>query len=196
MWAAAQRSLSQALAAQGDWEGSAEAAENVLEVLPKDASALKQAEMIYQDILFRFSSAFDLNQRRVRRDNSPGTRLEFVQTHLTTARFSECVARSADFRDEELQAGALPVRDVLRLACQFGAGQKSGARQTAGAILQESANLHVPAWRASGVKHFLSLHPAFAAARDLWVQLFEKLEKGDGPGLAGVVRQLGEILKD
>jgi hypothetical protein len=107
-----------------------------LEVLPEDASALKQAEMIYQDILFRFSSAFDLNQRRVRRDNSPGTRLEFVQTHLTTARFSECVARSADFRDEELQAGALPVRDVLRLACRFGAGQKSGARQTAGAILQ------------------------------------------------------------
>jgi tetratricopeptide (TPR) repeat protein len=195
-WALAQQGLSQSLALQGDWQGAVEAMENVLQVFPENPSSLKQAEMIYEHILFRFSRAFDLDERRVRISNSPATRLEFVETHLTTARFSECVTRSAGFTDEELQGGALLVRDALRLACEYGAGQKNVARETAGAILQESAKLHEPVWEASGVKHFVSLHPSFAAGQDLWVRLFEQLEKGDGPGLASVVRELAEVLKD
>lgn len=195
-WAITQRALSYSLARQGDWEGAVEATENVLVVFPEDASDLKRAEEIYQEILFRFSKAFDLNQRRARLVNSPGTRMEFVEKHLTTARFSECVALSGDFEHEGLRGAALLVRDVLRLVCEYGAGQKSAARQTAGAILLESANLHQPAWDAPGVRHFLSLHPAFAAGRDLWVQLFKKLEEGDGAGLTIVIQQLGEALKD
>jgi tetratricopeptide (TPR) repeat protein len=196
IWGEIQRDLGRTLSMKGDWEGAAGAMENALNVLPDDVVALAQAEFAYQEHLFQFAKAFELNRHRLRLNDSQDARLDFVEKNLTTARFADCVALTEKLNDREIEGGSLVARDVLRLACAFGSGQKVTARRTAQAILQEAASLGQPVGAFSGTKHFLGLDPAFAAGRESWIQLFEQLEKGDGNSLARVVRRLDEVLKD
>jgi hypothetical protein len=195
-WAITQGALSHSLELQEEWEQAVDAAEKFLEVFPDDSTELARVEFIHQEILFNFATAFEINLRRLKIDKSPLTRLQFLEKHLTTARFSDCIAQSLNFESDGLLAGGVLVRDVLRLTCEYGAGQLTGARQTANVILRETPKLSQPIWEGRGVRHFLDRHPAFAAGRDLWVKLFDKLAEGDGSGLTTVIQQLEETFHE
>lgn len=71
---------------------AAQAAENVLTLYPTLIEGLARAESIYQDGLFRFDRAFELNAKRVELGDGE---LEFIEKHLTTARFGGCAIRGA-----------------------------------------------------------------------------------------------------
>ena len=45
---------------------------------------MRLAEFVYQEHLFEFAKAFELNQRRLNVNNSFGARMDFAEKHLTT----------------------------------------------------------------------------------------------------------------
>ena len=193
-WAMTQTNLAQAFALQGDWAGAATAAEHVLELYPEDATHLHLAGSVYHDRLFEFAKAFEFNQRLLNVDNSSGARVGFAEKHLTTARFSECLTRWSELKDSEIDQEYFNVRDSLRFACEFGAGEADAASGSAGALLKAAQSLQKTSWNFRGTKHFVASHPAFSAAKTAWVKLFESLENGDGPGLAEAVRTIQATL--
>jgi hypothetical protein len=188
--------MSEAFLLLGDWKAAAEAAEDGLELYPEDTEILWRADVAYHDHLFDFSRAFELNQRRLKLDDSTGARLDFAERHLTTARFRECLARWAEFKDGEIDEKYLTARDGLRFACEVGAGELDSARKSAQVLLKTADNLSKADWTFAGTKHFVSTFPAFSAASASWVKLFESLEQGDGPGLAEAVRAIQRTFRD
>ena len=75
-------------------------------------------------------------------------------------------------------------------------GKTDAARDSAEALLKAAQSLPKAGWTFGGTKHFVAAHPAFSAAKDAWVKLFESLETGDGPGLAEAVRTIQGTLKN
>jgi hypothetical protein len=88
------------------------------------------------------------------------------------------------------------IRDSMRLSCQWGAGQKADARQTAQALLLKSAQLQRTGAKLAGTRRYLASSPAFETGRSSWIALFDSLEKGDGAAMADSLKQLEEVMKD
>ena len=188
-----QEYLALALSVQGDWNGVVEDVEHALEIHPDDVGLLETAEGAYQEHLFSFSRAFELNKHRAELDGSVPVRMDFAEKHLTTARFRECVDRWNQFSVDELKGPFVVVRESLRFACEFGAGDNA-ANRSARTLLRIAKDLQKPDRTFTGVSHFLSIHPTFARPRGSWVKLFERLEAGDGGGLAQAVREIQKAL--
>jgi tetratricopeptide (TPR) repeat protein len=193
MWAVTEESLARALRKQGDWGGVVEAAEHALEIQPDDVDVLEIAEDAYHDHLFSFSRAFELSKHRVELDGSVAVREDFAEKHLTTARFHECVDRWNQFSVDDPNGPFVIVRESLRFACEFGAGDNA-ANRSARTLLRIAKGLQKPDRTFSGVTHFVSIYPTFARSRGSWVKLFERLEAGDGRGLAQAVREIQKAL--
>jgi hypothetical protein len=86
------------------------------------------------------------------------------------------------------------IRDTLRIACQWGAGKKSAAQQTAKTLLLKSAQLEMTGVDLAGNRRFLSSTPAFEPGRASWIALFESLEKGDPAAFAAAASQLEKVM--
>jgi hypothetical protein len=117
---------------------------------------------------------------------------------LTATRFEECVQQASRIEDAAFQAPVLTsvlIRDATKLACQWGAGQKSAARQTENTLVSKAPGLQKGAWEFAGTCHFLASAPAFETGRASWIALFESLESGDGAAMAGALHQLEEVMK-
>ena len=175
-WAIAQNNLASAYISQKKWGEAAQALENGLTVYPTAIEGLARAEWIYQDRLFRFDRAFELNAKRVELGDGE---LPFIETHLTTARFGGCATRAAALRTETSEKNRQIMLTALRFAC-LAADQKTADALAAGRqLLKDIPGLGKIDWSFGGVKHFVSQHPAFAAKAGAWVELFEALEQGD-----------------
>jgi hypothetical protein len=148
----------------------------VLIAYPEYLEGLARAEGIYHDRLFRFDRAFELNTRRVQLGDGE---LDFVEKHLTTARFEACATRANSLQNKIPEKDLRVGLSALRLAC-LAAGQKTeDARTAASQLREELAGLEKSRWIFGGTKHFVSRHPAFAAKAAEWVRFFEALEQGD-----------------
>jgi tetratricopeptide (TPR) repeat protein len=189
-----QTNLGEARTFQGDFVAAAAAFDSALEVFPDVPELLQFAASIDHDKLFRFDRAFELDERRLKSDSSPGVRMEFIEASLTAAHFSQCAEQAAAIDDPVLSTSLIPVRDTIKLACQWGAGQKAAAQQTATALLPQAAGLHSPGWNFAGTRHFLTSSAAFETDRASWIALFESLEKGDGAAMAAALHQLDAVM--
>jgi hypothetical protein len=175
-WAATQNNLSRVYVFQMKWEEAAEALENALSLYPAYTEALARAVSIYHNRLFRFDRAFELNAKRVELGTGE---LEFVESHLTTARFEGCATRAALLLTDTSWKDHRIVLTALRFAC-LAADQKAEDARVAGhQLVTDISGLEKVRWVFSGTKHFVGQHPAFAAKSAAWVQLFEALEQGD-----------------
>jgi tetratricopeptide (TPR) repeat protein len=205
-WAMTQNNLGLALTDQGRRSSGAQATEllsdaasafeSVLEVLPTSQSIINALSNIDHEEIFRFDRALELDEQAFKIDPSTGNRMNLVEANLTAAHFSQCVEQAVAIDDPVLSTSKIPVRDTIKLACQWGAGQKAAAQQTATALLPQAAGLHSPGWRFAGTRHFLASFPAFEAGRASWIALFESLEKGDGAAMAAALQQLDEVMKN
>jgi tetratricopeptide (TPR) repeat protein len=203
-WAMTQSNLGIALRVQGERSSGAEATEllsaaasafeSVLEVSPTSQSIIKALSHIDHEELFRFDRALELDEQAFKIDPSTGNRMDLVEASLTAAHFSQCVEQAVAIDDPVLSTSKIPVRDTIKLACQWGAGQKAAAQQTATALLPQAAGLHSSGWSFAGTRHFLASSPAFEPGRASWIALFESLEKGDGAAMAAALHQLDAVM--
>ena len=148
--------------------------------------------------MFRYDRAYELTERWIKLDPSPVARLSMAVEDLTATRFEECVQQASRIEDAAFQAPVLTsvlIRDATKLACQWGAGQKSAARQTENTLVSKAPGLQKGAWEFAGTCHFLASAPAFETGRASWIALFESLESGDGAAMAGALHQLEEVMK-
>jgi hypothetical protein len=154
----------------------AQALENVISMYPASAEGLARAESIYQNQLFRFDRAFELNAKRVELGDG---KLEFIESHLTTARFEGCATRAAALRTDILQKDQRIVLTALRFACLAADHKAEDARVAGYQLVKDISGLEKVRWVFSGTKHFVGQHPAFVVKSAEWVELFEALERGD-----------------
>jgi tetratricopeptide (TPR) repeat protein len=193
-WAKTQINLGVALMDQGDSSAAADAIEAGLEVSPADNQSLSVAEGLYHDKLYRYDRALELAERILKIDPSPESRLNFMEANLTASRFEDCVQQAVLIDNASSSQPAILIRDTLKLTCDWGAGQKSAARQTEKALVSKAAGLQKTGWDFAGTLHFLAASPAFEAGRASWIALFESLESGDGSAMAGALHQLAEAM--
>jgi tetratricopeptide (TPR) repeat protein len=197
-WARTQNRLSIALTAQGDFSGAADALEASLEISPTDQNLRTRAVALYEEKLFRYDRAYELMQYWTRVDATPIARLGLLEVDFTTSRFKECEKRAPAMDDAAIPAALKPwvlIRDSMKLACQWGAGETSAAQETVKALLPRAAQLQKTGWTLAGPRHFLASSPPFEAGRASWIALFESLEKGDAAAMAGDLHQLEEVMK-
>jgi hypothetical protein len=175
-WAKTQNNLARAFGLQENWEEAVQAEENALTVDPTWIEALARAEWIYHERLFRFDRAFELGAMRIKLGDGE---LDFVEEHMTTARFDICATRAAVLQDKISEKDQRLMLTALRFACLAGA-QKTEDARTAGRELRKGmVGLEKVRGTFSGDKHFVSQHFAFAVKAAEWVRLFEALEQGD-----------------
>ena len=80
-------------------------------------------------------------------------KLDFIETHLTTARFAGCATRSAALRTEIAEKDQRLVLTTLRFAC-LAADQKTEDAVTTGRELaKDLSGLDKIHWAFDGVKH-------------------------------------------
>jgi tetratricopeptide (TPR) repeat protein len=197
-WASTQNNLGNALVDEGDYAGAAKALEECLEVFPDNAGFLNTAISIYHDNLYRYDRAYELAQHWLKVDASPDAKIGLLEQDLTTSRFEDCGKQAASIDDDAFPnapAAMTLIRDSMRMACQWGAGQKAEAQHTANALLLKSAQLQDVDFQFPGTRHFLESSPAFETGRTAWIALFDSLEKGDGAAMAAALRQLDEVMK-
>jgi tetratricopeptide (TPR) repeat protein len=197
-WATTENGLAGALADQGDISGASQALESSLEVSPEDIRFLHRAASIYRNKLDRYDRAYELTQRWLKIDASPDAQLNMVEADLTTSRFEDCEKQAAAIDDASIPAPATPtlmLRDAMKLACQWGAGQKAAAQQTGNDLLPEAAQLQNTGWEFGGTLHFLASSPAFTTGRAAWIALFQSLQDGNGVAMAAALNQLEEVMK-
>jgi tetratricopeptide (TPR) repeat protein len=193
-WARTQNNLGVALIDQGDYSAAADAIEAGLEVSPADNQGLPVAVGLYHDKLYRYDRALELAERMLKIDSSPESRLSFMEANLTASHFEDCAQQTALIDSASISQPEILIRDTLKLTCDWGAGQKSAARQTEKALVSRAAGLQKTGWESAGTLHFLASSPAFEAGRASWIALFESLESGDVTAMAGALHQLEEVM--
>lgn len=200
VWAKIQLNLEGAFMQQQDYSNAAEVLEAYLEDFPTDSFALPRAIHIYHDKLFQYERAYELTQRKLKLGATPETELGMIEDDLTTSRFEECeklagLANYASFNVREEFPGIL-IHDAMKLACQWGAGQKVAAQETEKMLLLKATRMEKTGWEFGGTLHYLASSPAFSTGRASWIALFQSLQDGDGAAMAGALKQLEEVMKN
>lgn len=118
---------------------------------------------------------------------------------LVAGRFGACFEQARTIPGESLAPDAVIIRDTVKLACEFGAGNKSAALATAKAIQPMTAAqpgvLWTGAWNSSAAIYYLSHSPSFAAGRSSWLALFTAVHNGDSAAITAALHQLEPILQ-
>ena len=189
-WANIQNGLAKAYYNLQRWQEAAAAEEAALSLYPQWSEALARATTIYHEHLFQFDRAFELNTRRVSLGEGQDA---FIESHLTTARFSDCASQASDRLTQTTDPREKLSLTAVRLACLSAMPGPADARITTAPsdIFTQIHNLQKIGWTFSGTKHFLAQHPAFAAHSSDWVHLFEALEEGDEAKARAALLALG-----
>jgi len=197
-WAMVEHNFANTLEVEGDFPGAAKAIDAALEAFPNDASFLQTGVSIYHDDLYNYDRGYELTDRWLKAEASPDAKLSMVEADLTTSRFEDCAKRAVSIDDAALPDPAGPyalIRDTMKLTCQWGAGDKPAAQESARALLLKSGQLQNVGWGVEGTRHFLGSSPAFETGRTSWVALFASLEKGDSAAMAAALNQLNGVMK-
>jgi hypothetical protein len=197
-WATIENALGKALADQGDASGASGALEASLELFPDNTRLLERAASTYHNKLYRYGRAHELTARWLKQDDTSQARLRMAEEELTAGHFAECEKRLAAINDADFPASAESATltgGVLKLACQWGAGEKAAAQETGKKLLAKAAGLKDPEWECAGTVHYLASSSAFGAGRASWIALFESLEKGEGAAMAGSLTELEEVMR-
>lgn len=172
---------------------SAAAWDAVLATNPKNAEAASTLSGIYHDNLIDFPKAYEFAKRAAQVSPTLDHKLDFAEASLTNSRFDECLTALNSVAESELDESYVPAYQTLLLACQAGAAN-SLAAQTSLTFSGYSSGVKKSGWSTAGDRKYLAEAPEFASGRKYWVKLFQALEDGDGPSLAGAARALSAIL--
>ena len=153
-------------------------------VAPTNAETLSLLSSLYHDYLLDLPKAYDYATRAVAADPNDNYKLNLAEAALTISHFSACIDLINSINQAKLDARFLTGRQVLLIACQWGAGQQGAASQTAETLAASAPALVKLDRTTTGDRAYLSSAPEFSANRPVWIKLFQSLEQGDGTALA------------
>jgi tetratricopeptide (TPR) repeat protein len=124
--------------------------------------------------------------------------LRVAEANLTVDHFDACLKEAATVDDAEVAGrfvSYMVVRETLKVACQWGIGDKGSALQTEKSLSPRTSQM-IAGWNSSGTRRFLSTSPTFATGRASWVALFTSLQNGDGAGMTAALHQLEMLMQN
>jgi len=180
-WAMTQNNLAKALFALQDWSGAAEAYANVLTIYPDNKEGYQRLSQIYQERLFKFPEAFELN--RLWLEGHPddfSAETGFVEKHFTTGRFTECQGRIAKLLASPLiTASNEAVLRAIGIAALLALDKTNQVPTELDALLKyigsQPADFKVD-WNSTSIIYFIGQKDKLKA-RHAWLQrLFDALQ--------------------
>ncbi|MGO8759408.1 MAG: hypothetical protein ACLQG3_14910 [Terracidiphilus sp.] len=180
--------LPQRWAQAQDFLGDALADESVLTSGPRSAELLHQA-------IQAIESELDVYTKSEFMGDWAGAQADLAELDLRAGDYSGCQARTDLLTDDTVTNYDVVTRDVLRLACQWGARDKTAARATAETLMSKLPATLRAGGDYTGTIHFLSVLPAFEAGRSSWIALFTALQSADRAGMTAALHQLEPLLQ-
>jgi hypothetical protein len=163
----------------------------ILELNPNHTGALSAIASLYHEYVFDFPRAWEFTVRLAAAVPSDDNRLNLAEAALTTSRFTDCIESIGGTTQSGVAPTLLLARQVLLLACQWGAGQRAAVAETAGSIETLVNRMVRGRWMTPGDRRYLDSAPEFANEKAIWIKLFRGLEESDGTLIAEAARQLG-----
>lgn len=121
--------------------------------------------------------------------------MDLVEETLRGGSYDACLQNTNLLSDDAVFSAEIPIRDTMKLACEWGSGDKSAALTTAKTLVAKAAVPPKDAWDFTGTIGVLATAPAFAMGRASWIALFTAVENGDGAGMTAALHQLEPILQ-
>jgi len=183
-WAMTQNNLARTCLLLKDWAGASDAYANVLQVYPDYAEAYQRAADLYHEKLFKFDQAFALHQQWLARHEDDARALsDFTETHLTTARFSECTKLVAVLLAKpEVSADTKTALRTIEIASLLALKQSRQAAAKLDALIEDVARqppTFKVEWSFDGTRYFISHSEHLAASRIWLAQLLDALASKD-----------------
>ncbi len=142
-----------------------------------------------------FQNALEVYTKTESPQNWAEAQVNLLEIDLTSGHFAACLEQAAILTDDALPPAGFAIRDTMRLACQWGAGDKSSAAAAEKALSSHQPVLEAGFWDLGGIVRFISTSPAFTAGRASWVALFTAVENGESAGMTAALHQLEPILQ-
>lgn len=157
------------------------------------------AAALFDQAVEAFRNALDVSGATGTLSDQTLKQVGLANVDLVAGRFGACLEQARSILGDPSQPVAAILRDSIKLACQWGAGNKSAALATAKALqpmtATQSGALWTGAWNFPAALYFLSHSPSFAAGRSSWIALFTAVHSGDGAGMTAALHQLEPILQ-
>jgi tetratricopeptide (TPR) repeat protein len=176
-WAATQMNLGLALEQEGERAGG-----------DKAAALFDQAEQAYRSALEVYTRA-DLPGKWA------ATQMNLMELNLWAGRFTDCFQQAAVLDDEALPPAGLAIRNAMKLACQWGTGDRGAAATTETALASKPPVFQSDFWDFTGTIDFISHSPAFEKGRASWIALFTAMQNSDAAGMTAALHQLEPLLQ-
>jgi tetratricopeptide (TPR) repeat protein len=183
-WASTQNNLGRTCLLLRDWTGASDAYANVLVVYPDYAEAYQRATALYHEKLFKFDQAFALHQQWLARHKDDArAQSDFTETHLTTARFSECAQLIAALLAKPMvSAGTKTALRAIEIASLLALKQSRQAAAKLDTLIADVARqppTFKVEWSFDGTRYFISHSEHLAVSRMWLAQLLDALASKD-----------------
>lgn len=143
---------------------------------------LQRLEPIYQDVLFDFARAYEMNAARLKRspDDLAAT-AEFAEKHFTTANYNAVLQMTTQLLSSpDYVDGIKCALRALRIAAMVGLREVEPAAEEARKLVQfisaQPADFQT-GWVFLGTRHFIQHHPDFAYSKGPLLTLLFALER-------------------
>jgi hypothetical protein len=158
-----------------------------------------QASALFDQAIQAFRNALQVSGATGSLSDQTLKQVGLANVDLVAGRFGACLEQARSIPGDSSDPDAAVIRDSVKLACEWGAGDKSAALATAKAIqpmtAAQSGTLWTGAWNFPAAFYFLSHSPSFAAGRPSWIALFAAVHDGDSAGITAALHQLEPILQ-
>jgi tetratricopeptide (TPR) repeat protein len=194
-WAETENGLADAYYQLKDWANAAECYTNVLKVDPNDENAYKSLTKLYQDILFRFTDAYEITRRWVDKHPDDLTAMaEFSEMHFTTERFADSQVRVTSLlMNPDVDVKSKVALRAVEIANLVALNKVSMVRPKMVALLQiidaQPADFKVT-WDFNGTAHFVTQSAKFVQHRDWLLQLFGAMKGENRDAIANALRRV------
>jgi tetratricopeptide (TPR) repeat protein len=194
-WADIEWAISSVHVLQGNFLQATKDLEDILLAFPNSTETVERLATLYHDRVIRLDRARLLAERSVELDPSWGNRMNAIEAELTDQKYSTCLEQAAQVKDDAIPPAQIAIRDILKMACQWGASNKTEALKIDAALLPRSAKFEKTGWETKGDRQFLATASEFAPGRAAWIALFESIETGDGAAMAKALRELASVME-
>lgn len=172
-WLNTQHDLALAYLRLSDLSSAAEAFASIFQAFPNNKEAYYKATAIYHQSLFNFEKSFALNQRWLARHKEDiGAQFVFVESHFTTARFTECLELINTLLAEPgLPAPVkIPLRaiEIASLLAVNEAKQVPGELDVLIADVVSQPQEYRVGWSCEGTRYFID-HSRILLTRRVWL---------------------------
>ncbi len=200
-WAQTQNNLAKAFFYLEEWQNSAESYANVLKVYPDYKKAYFISSSIYQDMLFKFQEAFNLNKDWLElHPEDVSALVDFAEKHFTTGRFEECDKRiKLLLENADVDSAYRIVLMTLEIANLLAMNSAEHIPARINSIIEIIAS-QTEDFKVTnsfdGTKYFINKNEKLAVYREWLLQFFSAINEENSSAIISALEEAQESFKD